>query len=104
MDLLDDYQNIEESSDEESAVSDSDTSRRKRAEFERQVVILNSDLKKTLREIEELEQQRKRFKKSEERIRIERDDLDKKLKMLNNDRMLLEEQVRGLKKKLKILQ
>ena len=66
-------------------------------------MILDSDLKKMVREIEDLEAQRRRFKKEEERIRIERDDLDKNLKKLNNGRMLLEEEIRGLKKKLKTL-
>ena len=104
MALLDDYQNVGEVTEEESSVSDSETSRRKRSELERQIVILDSDLKKTLREIEEYEMQKRKFKKEEERIRIDRDDLDKKLKKLENDRMSLEDQIQGLKKKLKTLQ
>lgn len=103
MSLLDDYQNIDETTGEELSGPDPNASRRKRSELERQIVILDSDLKKTIREIEDLEQQRRKFKKEEERIRIERDGLDKKLKMLNNDRMSLEEQIGGLKKKLKVL-
>jgi len=104
MGLLDDYQNMDEVADEESSVSDPSASRRKRSELERQIVILDSDLKKTLREIEDLEQQRRRFKKQEERIRIERDELDKKLKKLENDRTFFEQDIQGLKKKLKTLQ
>jgi len=103
MALLDDYQNIGETTDDESSAVDPNAARRKRTDLERQIVILDSDLKKTLREIEDLEQQRRRFKKEEERIRIERDDLDKKLKKLDNDRMILEDQIHGLKKKLKVL-
>ena len=104
MSLLDDYQNSNENQDEESSAGDPNAGRRKRSELERQIVILDSDLKKTVREIEDFEQQRRRFKKEEERIRIERDELDKKLKVLNNDRTVLEEQIHGLKKKLKVLQ
>lgn len=103
MGLLDDYQNMGEATDEESSVSDPMIGRKKRAELERQIVILDSDLKKMIREIEDLEQQRRRFKKEEERIRIERDDLDKKLKKMENDRTSLDDQIRGLKKKLKTL-
>lgn len=103
MSLLDDYQNMDETTEEELSIGDSNASRRKRSELERQIVILDSDLKKTIREIEELEQQRRRFKKEEERIRIERDELDKKLKRMENDRMSLEDQIHGLKKKLKVL-
>lgn len=103
MSLIDDYQNSSEVADDDSNLNDPNAGRRKRSELERQIVILDSDLKKTIREIEDLEQQRRKFKKEEERIRIERDGLDKKLKMLNNDRMSLEEQIGGLKKKLKVL-
>lgn len=103
MGILDDYQNSEEALGEESSASDPNAARRKRLDLERQIVILDSDLKKMIREIDDLEAQRRRFKKEEERIRIERDDLDKKLKKLNNDRMFLEEEIRGLKKKLKAL-
>jgi len=103
MGLLDDYQNIDETSDDESSAIDPSATRRKRSDLERQIVILDSDLRKTQREIEEYEIQKRRLKKEEERIRIDREDLDKKLKMLDNDRMSLEEQIRGLKKKLKVL-
>lgn len=101
MSLIGDYN--QDVSDEDSEPVDPMTSRKKRAELERQIVILDSDLKKTVREIEELDQQRRKFKKEEERIRIERDELDKKLKKLQDDRRFLEEQITGLKKKLKIL-
>lgn len=103
MSLIDDYQNIDETSAEEGSISDPEVSRRKRSELERQIVILDSDLKKTLREIEDMEQQRRKFKKEEERIRVERDALDIKLKKMDNDRMSLEDQIHGLKKKLKVL-
>ncbi|MFH0930052.1 MAG: hypothetical protein V1814_02255 [Candidatus Moraniibacteriota bacterium] len=105
MGILDDYQNQNagEATDEEAPESDPSEARRKRLDIERQIVILDSDLKKMIREIEDLEAQRRRFKKEEERIRIERDELDKTLKKLNNDRMFMEEEIRGLKKKLKAL-
>lgn len=103
MGILDDYQNVGEEVDEESSASDPSDARRKRSDLERQIVILDSDLKKMIREIEDLEQQKRRFKKEEERIRIDRDELDKNLKKLDNDRTSLDDQIRGLKKKLKAL-
>jgi chromosome segregation ATPase len=103
MGLLDDYQNIDEGAGEESPVMDPSTLRRKRLDLERQIVILDSDFRKTLREIEEYQMQKRRFKKDEERLRIDQEDLDKKIKKLDNDRTSLEDQIRLLKKKLKTL-
>ncbi|HLM84379.1 MAG TPA: hypothetical protein VK254_04210 [Candidatus Bathyarchaeia archaeon] len=94
---------MQEGAEEGSFGGNPNDARRQRADLERQIVMTDSDLKKTLREIEDLDQQKRRFKKQEERIRVERDELDKKLKKLDNDRMFLEEQIGGLKKKLKIL-
>ncbi|MCX6766170.1 MAG: hypothetical protein NT170_00075 [Candidatus Moranbacteria bacterium] len=104
MGLLDDYQNIDETADDESSAMDPNTLRRKRLDLERQIVILDSDLGKTQREIEQYEMQKRKFKKEEERIRIDREDLDKKIKKMDNDRTSLEDQIRLLKKKLKTLQ
>ena len=101
MGLLDDYQNMAETADDGSPVLDPSTMRRKRMDIERQIVIWDSDLRKTQREIVEYEMQKRKFKKEEERIRIEREDLDKKLKKLDDDRVSLEDQIRLLKKKLK---
>jgi chromosome segregation ATPase len=103
MGLLDDYQNMDETTDETSSGIDPAAARRKRSDLERQIVILDSDLRKTQREIEQYEIEKRRLKKDEERIRIDRDDLDKKLKNLDNDRVSLEDQIRLLKKKLKTL-
>jgi len=104
MGLLEDYQNIDETADEESSAADPNMARRKRLDLERQIVILDSDFRKTLREIEEYQMQKRRFKKDEERLRIDQEDLDKKIKKLDNDRTSLEDQIRILKKKLKTLQ
>jgi len=103
MSLLDDYQNFNEDPGEIYPADDPNASRRARVDLERQIVILGSDLKKILREIVDLEAQRRKFKKEEERIRVDRDALDKKLKKLDNERTFLEEEIRGLKKKLKTL-
>ena len=103
MGILDDYKSDNETLDGEDSASDPNEARRKRLDIERQIVILDSDLGKILREIEDLEIQKRKFKKEEERIRIDRDELDKTLKMRNNDRMSLDDQIRGLKKKLKTL-
>lgn len=104
MALIDDYQNIDAEAGDEESAADPLAARRKRLDLERQIVILDSDFKKVLREIEQYEQQKRKFKKEEERIRIDREELDKKLKSLDNDRMSLDDQIRGLKKKLKVLQ
>jgi chromosome segregation ATPase len=103
MSLIDDYQNIDEDAKEGLSETDPSALRRKRMDIERQIVILDSDFRKNQREIEQYEMQKRKFKKDEERIRIERDDLDKKLKSLDNDRVSLEDQIRLLKKKLKTL-
>lgn len=103
MGILDDYKSDNEALDEESSAADPSEARRKRLDIERQIVILDSDLGKILREAEDLEIQKRKFKKEEEHIRIERDELDKNLKKLNNDRMFMEEEIRLLKKKLKVL-
>lgn len=104
MGLIDDYQNIDETADDGSPVLGPNELRRKRLDLERQIVILDSDLRKTQREIEQYEMQKRKLKKDEERIRIDREDLDKKLKSIDNDRVSLEDQIRILKKKLKTLQ
>ena len=103
MGLLDDYQNSSASGNSDDAQKDPEM-RRKRAELERNIAMSGSDLKKVIREIEELEAQARRFKKREERIRIERDDLDKQVKNMQDNKSLLEEEVAVLKKKLKVLQ
>lgn len=101
MALLDDYsQNSNAGSD----ADDPGDMRRKRAEIDSQIAISESNLKKVLRERTDLEIEQRRLKKSEERIRVERDALDKKLKKIQDDQRLLEEEVRGLKKKMKVLQ
>lgn len=101
MSLLDDYnQNM---GDEDTQAVDPTDSRKKRAELERQIVISESNLKKVLREREDLEIEQRRLKKSEERIRVERDALDKKLKKVQDSVRLSEEEIHSLKKKLKVL-
>ncbi len=84
--------------------SDPGDLRRKRAEINRQVVISESNLKKVLRERDDLEIEQRRLKKSEERIRVERDALDGRLKKVQDNQRLLEEEIKGLKKELKVLQ
>lgn len=103
MALLDDYQKMGSDQENADSVEQQRATRRKRAELERQIAILDSDLKKTIREREEMEGLKRKFKKEEERIRIERDELDKNIEKLQNSQTLLEEEIRGLKKKLKSL-
>jgi hypothetical protein len=101
MSILDDYN--QNASDDGSPATDPADSRKDRAELERQIVMSDSDLKRVLREKADFESEQKRLKKAEERIRIERDALDENIKNLQNNQMLLEEEIRGLKKKLKVL-
>ena len=104
MGILDDYQAENEAEEAESAATaDPNESRRKRTDLNQQIAILDSDLKKTNREIEDIEIQKRKLKKDEERIRIERDGLDKIAKKMENDRMRLEDELHLLKKKLKVL-
>lgn len=104
MGILDNYQNLQdENTDAEENAADPSVLRKKRAELERQIVILESDLKKLLREKQDFEMSQRRLKKEEERIRVERDILDKKLKKMQDNQTLLEEEIHSLKKKLKIL-
>lgn len=90
-------------SDEDSQAADPADVRRKRAEIERSIVISESDLKKLLREKQNLEIEQRKLKKEEERIRIDRDALNRKLKKLEDDQRLLEEEIHRLRKKLKTL-
>ena len=101
MGLLDDYN--QSMGGEDAKAADPADSRKKRAELERQIVIAESDLKKVLREKQDFENLERRLKKEEERIRVERDNLDEKLKKVQDNQRLLEEEIHGLKKKLKIL-
>ena len=103
MGILDDYKSDNEALDEESSASDPSEARRKRLDIERQIVILKSDLGKIMREVEDLEIQKRKFKKEGERLRINRDELEKTLKKKNTDLMFLEEEIKGLNKKLKSL-
>jgi SpoVK/Ycf46/Vps4 family AAA+-type ATPase len=104
MGLLDDYskysgEDVEEAED----ISDPAVLRRKRAELERNIVMTEADLKKTLREKQALEVEQRKLKKEDERIRVERDALDKKLKKIEDDERYQTEEIKGLKKKLKLL-
>lgn len=99
--LIDDYN--QNTSEDGGQGANSADDRRQRAEIERQITIADSDLKKTLREIEDLELQRRKFKKEEERLRIDEDALDKDIKKLYNDKLLLEGNIQQLKKRLKAL-
>ncbi|HBB36975.1 MAG: hypothetical protein UX02_C0002G0185 [Candidatus Moranbacteria bacterium GW2011_GWC1_45_18] len=101
MGLLDDYS---QNSDDSGGASDPGDIRRQKMELESQIVISESNLKKILREREILEIEQRRLKKSEERIRVERDALDRKLKKIQENQRYSEEEIRGLKKKMKIIQ
>ncbi len=98
MGILDDY-----NQNDDAGGADPADARRRRSRLERDIVIAESDLKKVLRERTDLEIEQKRLKKQEERIRVERDALDRKLKKTEDDQRLLEEEIKSLKKKLKTL-
>jgi len=102
MGLLDDYQNLGDESGENSPDAVQDI-RKKRADLERSIVIAESDLKKILREKTDVELGRRKIKKEAERIRVERDALDVKFKKMENDQRILEEEIKVLKKKQKVL-
>lgn len=101
MGLLDDYN--QNAGDEGAAAADSVDIRKKRSELERNIIIADADLKKLLREKQGLEIEQRKLKNEEERIRVEREALDKTLKKMNDDQRFLEEEIKGLKKKLKTL-
>jgi chromosome segregation ATPase len=101
MALIDDYS--QDMNTQEWHPADEATVRRRRDDLQRQVTIVDSDLKKIIREIEEIEIEKRRLKKETERIRVDADELDKKSKKLDNDRRFLEEQLQNLRKKLKTL-
>jgi len=103
MGILDDYKSDNEATDGEASTDDPSEARRKRLDIERQIVILKSDRGKIMREVEDLEIQKRKFKKEEERIRINRDELEKTLKKKSTDLMFLDEEIKGLNKKLKSL-
>jgi chromosome segregation ATPase len=109
MSLLDSYnqneENSESSGDEARQKADeASRSRARRNEIDRQIAILNADLKKVMLQISDSGIQRRKFKKMTDRIRVEVDMLDKSDKKLDNDRRILEEEIQKLKKELKILQ
>ena len=83
MGLLDDYS---QNSDDSGGASDPGDIRRQKMELESQIVISESNLKKILREREILEIEQRRLKKIQENQRYS------------------EEEIRGLKKKMKIIQ
>jgi|GEM_PF-926009 hypothetical protein len=104
MGLIDDYSKYSDEDVEETEdISDPAVLRRKRAELERNIVIAEADLKKTLREKQALEVEQRKLKKEDERIRVGRDALDKKLKKIEDDERYQTEEIKGLKKKLKLL-
>jgi len=102
MGILGDYLQSKEEGGEGSNL-DPQTLRRRKADLERQIVIADSDLRKILREKQEFEMQQRRLKKSEERIRVERDSLEKILKKMENDQMVLQDEILKYKKQLKVL-
>jgi len=103
MGILDDYSQFEPEEETTAQESDPERLRRQRADLERKILIADSDLRKLLREKQDLEMGQRRLKKQEERIRIERDELDKKIEKMQDDQRLFEEEIHGLKKKLKVL-
>jgi len=105
MDLLEEHGEINTEDEDGNLDGSSDPAdlRKKRAGLERQIVITKSDLRKILRQKQDVELEARRLKKQEERIRADRDALDKKLKKLEDDQRLLEEEIKGCKKKLKVL-
>jgi hypothetical protein len=103
MGLINDYLQSENTGEDET-ISNPAITRRKRADLERQIVMADSDLRKILREKQDLDIEQRRLKKQEERIRIGRDALDKKMKKMQDDQRYFEEEIKILKKKLKVLQ
>jgi hypothetical protein len=101
MGLLDDYN--QSMGDDGAQAADPADIRKKRAELERQIVMTESDLKKILREKQDLEMGQRKLKKEEERLRVERDALDEKLKKIEEEERVLTEEIKGLKKKQKVL-
>ncbi len=101
--VLDD-QNLNEENGQTPDPAEERRARTQRAEIERQIVILESDLKKIIQGITDVEIQKRKLEKEEKRIRVERDVLDRNMKALDNDRKRLEEEIRNLKKDLKKLQ
>jgi chromosome segregation ATPase len=104
MGLIDEYRGSQGDEDEGGLdPSGQSGMRKRRADLERQIIMVNSDLGKLLREKESFELEQRKLRKEEERIRIERDMLDGDLKKMENDQRLFEEEIKGLKKKLKVL-
>ena len=103
MGLIDDYLQSDDAGDNEITL-DPNAQRRKRADLERQIVMVDSDLRKILREKQDLEIEQRRLRKHEERIRVERDALARKMKKTEDDQRFYEEEMHNLKKKLKVLQ
>jgi len=104
MGLIDDFQDSQQDGDGDEMGSIGGSAKRKdKADLERQIIMVNSDLRKLLREKEDLELEQRKLRKDEERIRVEREILDEKMKKMDNEQRLLEEEIKGLKKKLKTL-
>lgn len=104
MGLIDDFQDAQnDGSEGEMGSIGGSTKRKDSADLERQIIMVNSDLKKLLREKEALELEQRKLRKDEDRIRLEREILDEKMKKMDNEQRLLEEEIKGLKKKLKTL-
>ncbi len=103
MGLLDDYSQLDDLGSDDDTGADPADARRKRSDLERQIVILDSDLRKLLRTKQDSEMDQRRLKKQEERVRVERDALAEKIKKMEESQRLLEDEIKGLKKKLKTL-
>jgi len=76
---------------------------RKQREFQREIVMLESDYRKKLNEKNLIDSEIRRFKKQDARIKAETQACLEKLKRLDQDIMMMEMNIKSTKKKMSLV-
>jgi|GEM_PF-2883376 len=76
---------------------------RKQREFQREIVMLESDLRKKINEKTLIDSEIRKFKKQDAQIKVEVQARLEKMKRLDQDIMLMENDIKAVKKKMNLL-
>ena len=92
-----------QSQDDQNDQNNDSEKSRKRNEFQRSIIILESDYKKRVGEKTQIDADMRALKKDEEMARVNQRVKQEDLNKLNQDLMILENEIKSLRKKLNLL-
>ena len=77
--------------------------KRQRSELQRSIIILESDYRKKITERVQIDADMRKLRKEEEMARVNQRVKQEELKKLDQDVMVMENEIKGLKKKLNLI-